>query len=105
MIVDALAVLLIVLIPFNWFVAIVLMYTSHQYPQILSLKERSYAAVICAIVATIAGALAWARLGVLDISGSAALAMIALGLILVSVPQLYWLWLLVTGRWKVGGRR
>ena len=103
MIVDALAVLLILLIPFNWFVALLLAYISRKYPHILSLKERAVAAVICAIVATLAGVLAWSRLGVIDVSGSLALVLIATGLILVSVPQLYWLFLLVTGRWRVGG--
>ena len=95
------AVLLILLVPFDWFVALLLLYVSKQYPSILSLRERAVAALICAIVATLAGILGWARLGVFDIPNGLALGFIAIGLILVSIPALYWSFLLVRGKWRV----
>lgn len=55
-------------------------------------------------MATIAGILGWVRLGALQIPNGAALFLIALGLILVSIPSLYWLYLLLSGRWRLDGR-
>jgi hypothetical protein len=99
-IVDVLAVVLLVLPPIDWLVAVRLVTISREHPDILTLRERSWAAVICAIVATTAGVLAWARLGIIQLPSGSAVILIALGLVLASVPSLYWGWLLVTGRFR-----
>ena len=103
MVVDALALLLILLVPLDWFVAGLLVYVAKMHPSLLALRERAVASVICAIVATIAGVLGWARLGVVNIPSGSGLVLIAVGLVLVSLPSLYWLFLLATGRWRLGG--
>ena len=100
---DALVVLLVILPPIDWLVAVLIGHASRRHPHVLVLRERAVAAVVAAVVATIAGALAWARLGFLSVNGDDALAMLAFGLVLASVPSLYWLLLLITGRFHVGG--
>lgn len=105
MILDAIAVILLILPPLDWLAAVVLTQVSRQHPDILALRERAVTAVILAIVATLAGLLAWARLGILPLSGGMALLVVAVGLILASVPSLYWLALLATGRFRIDGGR
>ena len=103
MVVDALALLLILLVPFDWLVAGLLLYIARLHPSLLALRERAVASVVCAIAATIAGVLGWARLGVVTIPSGAGIYLITAVLILVSLPSLYWLFLLATGRWRLGG--
>jgi hypothetical protein len=100
---DALVVLLVILPPIDWLVAIIIGHASRRHPHILVLRERAIAAVVAAIVASIAGLLAWSRLGFFDVTGDTALTMLAFGLVLASVPSLYWLSLLITGRFHIGG--
>lgn len=99
--IDALAVILLLLLPVDWVVAVLLVTISHQNPSILTLKERAFAAVVCAVVATIAAALAMARLGQLVLPNGMALVFLAIGFVLVSIPSLYWGALLLTGRFRV----
>lgn len=100
---DFLVVLLVILPPIDWLAVVFLGHASRRHPQILVLKERTVASVVTAIVASIAGLLAWARLGFLSIRGEDALFILAATLVLASVPSLYWLTLLATGRFHVGG--
>lgn len=100
MILDAIAVLLLLLPPIDWAVALLLVNVSHSHPNVVTLRERALAAVICAVAATAAGLLAWVRLGAFALPTGGALALIAFVLILSSVPSLYWGWLLVSGRFN-----
>ena len=102
---DLLVVLLVVLPPIDWVVALILTNVSHRHPNILTLRERAIAAIVCAIVASIAGALAWARLGLWAITGEDALTLIAVSLVLVSVPNVYWLALLLARRFRIEDER
>ena len=101
---DFLVVLLVVLPPLDWAVALILTGVSRRHPEILTLRERAIAAVVCATAASIAGVLAWSRLGFWEISGRDALLLIAFALTLVSLPALYWLALLVTGHFRIGDK-
>lgn len=102
MILNVLAVLLIVLPVTDWAVWLILYTVSRQNPSILTLRERAIAALLCAIVASIAAGLAWSRFGVVVVPNSVAIILLALGLVIASVPSLYWLWLLLTGRFWLG---
>lgn len=98
---DALAALLLVLPLFDWTVAAILVWLAVHNPQILTLRERAFAAVMLAFVATVAAVLAFVRFGVFELSNGAALTLIALALVAVSVPAMVWLFLLVTGRFRL----
>ena len=98
---DALAALLIVLPLFDWTVAAILGWLAVQNPKILTLRERAFAAVMLAFVATVAAVLAFARFGVLTMPNGVALTLIAIALVAVSVPAMVWLFLLVSGRFRL----
>ncbi len=95
--------MLIVLPVFDWLVAGILTYLSSKNPDILTLNERAVAAVMLAFVASIAAVLAFVRFGVLELPNGTALLLIAIALVVVSVPAMVWLFLLVTGRFRIGG--
>jgi hypothetical protein len=98
---DALAALLLVLPLFDWTVAAILAWLAVHNPTILTLRERAFAAVMLAFVATVAAVLAFVRFGVLTMPNGVALTLIALALVAVSVPAMVWLFLLVTGRFRL----
>jgi hypothetical protein len=98
---DLLIIALVLLPPFDWAVALILGWLTVRYPDILTLKERAITAWIIAIVSTVAALLAWARLGNVTIANDAAILLLAIALILVSVPSVFWLMLLLTGRFRL----
>jgi hypothetical protein len=100
---DALVILLILLPPVDWLAAIVLGRLAMRYPHVLTLRERAVAAAAIAFVASIAGLLAWSRIGFLSLSGNDALFLLALALTIVSLPSVVWLALLATGRFGLPG--
>ena len=53
------------------------------------------------LVATVAAVLAFARFGVLTMPNGVALTLIAIALVAVSVPAMVWLFLLVSGRFRL----
>lgn len=102
MIVDAIAVVLLLLPPLDWAVALLLVNISRSYPSVVTLRERALAAVVCAVVATSAGILAWVRLGALTLPSGSIILILAFALVLSSVPSLYWGYMLVSGRFNGG---
>ena len=95
---EPLAVALIVLPFFDWLAAAILGSVSVLHPEIRTLRERAVAAVLLALAAT-AGAFVAARyLHLLDLTHDQATAVVVAVLVLPSVPALYWLALLATGR-------
>lgn len=98
---DVLVWLLILLPPIDWMAALILGSLTLRYPHVLTLRERAVAAAIIACVASIAGVLAWSRLGFLAVSGETALFLLAGSLTLVSLPSVLWLLLLATGRFAI----
>ena len=93
MIVDALAVLLILLPVADWLAAVILVRAARQKPPIHALTERAWSAVLLSIAATFAAILGFVRLQFLPIEREIAITMLALALVFVSIPALYWLWL------------
>lgn len=98
---DALVWLLVLLPPVDWLAALILGNLALRYPHILTLRERAIASAIVAVVATGAGVLAWAKLGLIVVPGNAAIFILALILTLVSLPSVIWLGMLATGRFRI----
>lgn len=101
--IDILAWMLVVLPVFDWIVAGILVVMSMRNPEILTMGERAFAAVMLALVATLAAVLAFVRFGVLALPNGTALLLIAMALVAVSIPAMVWLFLLVTGRFRLPG--
>lgn len=101
---SVLLVLLVILPPIDWVVAILLLTLWRMArPASVALRERAVAAAILSLIASIAGVLAWSEIANVDIDGQAAILGLAAALVLVSLPNLYWLGLLVTGRFREVG--
>lgn len=98
---DAFVWLVIVLPTFDWAVAVILGLIAHRYPAILTLRERFVTAVMLAIVATIAAGLGLVRFGVVTLGNGSALGLLVFAMVLASVPAVVWLFLLVTGRFRL----
>jgi len=98
---DILIACLIVLPAFDWLAAFILLHVSHRYPDVLTLRERAVAAFMLATVGSIAGILALVRFGVFEVTNTAMLTLLAIALVLASLPNLFWVLLLVTGRFRL----
>jgi hypothetical protein len=98
---DALVWLVVVLPVFDWIVAVILGWTAYRYPSILTLRERFVTAVMLAVVATVASGLGFVRFGLWSLDNGQAIALLCLALILTSAPSVLWLFLLVTGRFRL----
>ena len=66
----------------------------HQWA---ALRERAAVAVILAVVAVGAAALGLVRLRVLDLPNGTAITLLAIGLLLVSLPSVIWFVVLLSG--------
>jgi hypothetical protein len=97
-IIDVLAWLLLIAPTVNWVTSALLGIRSHRYPTIRTLRERAVTAVILSTVATAIAVLASNRLHFTVITNDVALVVLALALLAVSLPNLYWLALFATGR-------
>jgi hypothetical protein len=98
---DALVWLLVILPPVDWLAALILSSLSHHHPGVLTLRERAIAALVYALVATVAGLLGWAYFGFVDLPDGSVVPILAAVLVLASLPSVYWLLLLVTGRFRI----
>lgn len=97
MILDALAVLLVLLALVNVTSTGVLVFAAMRHHW-AALEERATMAVILAFIALGAATIGLGRLHILNLPSEASLAILAVGLVLVSVPSLVWLWGYWTGR-------
>ncbi len=97
MILDAVAYLLIAFAAVNVISTFVLVRAAlrHHWP---ALEERATVAVVLAVVAVGAACLGLVRLHILNLSNEVSLGIIAVGLMLVSVPSVIWAFAYWTGR-------
>jgi hypothetical protein len=102
---DVLIRLLLVLPFVDWIAAVILVTVSARNPSILTLRERAIDSLIVAVVATIAGVLALVRYGWVFVDNDMAILLLAGILVLSSMPSVFWLFLLVTGRFGIGRRQ
>ena len=101
MILDAVAYVLIACAAVNVTSTVVLVRAAmrHHWP---ALEERATVAFVLAIAAVGAAVLGFARLRILDLPSEASLGLIAVGLMLVSVPSVIWAIAYWTGRFDDG---
>lgn len=97
-VIDGIAVLLLIAPVVDWTAAVILAVAATRYPAIVTLRERAVVAVVLALAASSAAVLAANRLHLLTIHGDAAIGLLAVALVLLSLPAVYWLGLLLTGR-------
>lgn len=95
------AITLIILPIASWTATYILrkIYKKSQ-PYQIAIKERYMVAIILALVTTINAELAINRLTGNQANNTVMLALLAISLILVSVPNIYWLWLYATNRFR-----
>lgn len=99
-VIDWMIVLLVVAPAFPALTALILVRHWHRIES-PSLHERTLLAVRDWAVASIAAALALSRLGfVFDLPPGSAIPMLAVALLLVSLPSAYWLWLYFRGSFR-----
>ena len=97
--VDWMVVLLLVAPAFPSLTALILLRHWHRFES-PSLHERTLLAIRDWAVASIASALAMARLGFISLPHGTALPLLAAAMLLVSLPSAYWLWLYFRGRFR-----
>lgn len=97
MLLDGVAVLLVVLAGINVLSTAVLVMAAlrHHWP---ALEERASMAAILALVAIGAALLGLNRLRILNLHNDVSTGLLAVGLLLVSVPSLVWLWGYLAGQ-------
>ncbi len=98
---DMLVWVLVILPPVDWVAALILGNLALRYPHVLTLRERAMASAVVAVVATIAGILAWSRLGIVAVSDDTAILLAAVALSVASLPSVIWLALLAAGRFRI----
>jgi len=101
-VIDVFVLLLVILPPLDWAAAMILGVLALRNPHVITLRERAFAAGVLAVAASAAGILAWARMGLVDIERDVATLILALILVAISAPALYWLALLLSGGFRDG---
>lgn len=98
-VVDWMVLLLVVVPAFPALTAFILMrhWNRLESP---SLHERTLLAIRDWAVASIAATLALARLGLMSLPTGSALPLLAIAMLLVSLPSAYWLWLYFRGGFR-----
>jgi hypothetical protein len=97
--VDWIVVLLVVVPAFPALTALILLRHWNRLDS-PSLHERTLLAIRDWAVASIAASLALARLGFIHLPNGTALPMLAIAMLLVSLPSAYWLFLYFRGRFR-----
>ena len=87
---DALAAILLLLVPFNWAVSVFLLVLNHRAPNLPTLKSRAFSQVILAVGATIAGFFGAIRLLNLTIWPNVTTVLLAVALLVLSLPAINW---------------
>ena len=98
-VIDWMVILLVVVPAFPALTALILLRHWHRLDS-PSLHERTLLAIRDWAVASIAAALAMSRLGFIHLPNGSALPMLAIAMLLVSLPSAYWLSLYWRGRFR-----
>ena len=96
---DVLAIAFIALMVAAWLAAALLYWAHLMEPTAVNLGERSIVAIRDALVATIGGALGLNRVLSFGWSGDLSIALLALGLLIVTAYPVAWLIQFARGRW------
>lgn len=85
-------ILLILLPVFDWIATFILhRASSYASPENIALKERAKMAAVLATATTINGFLSVNRIAQLNVENHLAIVLLTISLILISVPNMYWL--------------
>lgn len=98
MILDALSVLLVIIVPVAWTVAVILAWASRRNPEIVTLRERAMAQIVLASIVTVGGLLGLTRLRYVVLPGGGALVLLVVVFVAASLPGIWWLYLYLSGR-------
>ncbi len=96
--IDALAVLILAAVPFNWAVAAFMARLLRRNPDLATLRSRTLTQVVLAVCATLGGLLALSHFFVVRLSPDAGTATLAALILLPSVPGIFWTWEYSRGR-------
>lgn len=88
---TVMSVALVLLPAVNWLAAVVLRRASWSAPEIVSLANRADDAIVLSIASTLAGLLGLNRLLTLGFRDDVTIGLLALALVLVSLPAIDWL--------------
>ena len=87
---DVLAVVIVLLVPFNVAVAGFLMWLTHRHPDLPTLRSRARMQVVLAIAAAIGGCFGLVHLDGVHLDADLFTVLLVLLLLLVSVPGINW---------------
>jgi hypothetical protein len=88
---DVLAVVVILLVPFNWATTALMATLVRRSPSLTTLRSRFVAQVACALAATVGGVLALSRLLGWHMPSAESTVLVVLLVLLPSVPSITWL--------------
>jgi hypothetical protein len=93
------ALLLIAAAVFDWIATVVMFLAERDYPN-AALRERVVAAVILSGISTIGAIMSLAFLGGIKLPGDVVSVLLVGGFLLASMPEVVWLYSLLTGRFR-----
>lgn len=85
---------------FDWTVAVFLGVAMYRRPDLLTLRERFVAAIVLAVIASIAAFLVGVRREIVVVDNGAAIILLYVAMLLASVPSAVFLFLVVSGRFR-----
>lgn len=88
--IDAIAVLVLLLVPVNLGVATFMVLLTHRHPELSTLRSRTFVQVVCAIGSTIGGLLAIFDLGRISEPPGVFVLLLTSMILLFSLPGLHW---------------
>lgn len=97
---DVVAILLLILLVVDWASTMTMLRLRNAAPRNTALASRTFSAFVLSMVATLAAILAVAELLREQVPPVMSTVIIAGSFLLVSVPQVHWLWLYLRGNWQ-----
>ena len=89
---ELLLTVAVVLVPINWAISVELLRLSRKYPDVVTLRERSFTAIVIAVTVTALVVLAILTSTTI-VDPPTAVGLRRLFLIVLSAPAVYWFWL------------
>jgi len=97
---DPVAVLVLLLVVFDWSATAAMWRLRSAAPQNTALASRTLTSFLLSVAATLAAGLAVAELARASVAPQAMSAIVAVVFVLMSIPQVHWLWLYWKGNWQ-----
>ena len=97
---DVMAVLLLLLLVADWAATVVMLRLRRAAPSNTALASRTLTAMLISVAATVAGGLSVAHLVGAPLPSAVMTASIVGAFVLMSLPQVHWLWIYWRGTWQ-----